>query len=160
MTAVEWLIKIYLQTNKIDSFDIEQAKEMEKNQIIGAYQKGRFNYEDWNKGIKKNLVQSEQYYNETYGSKGSDDQVSDVRKMVDNWDNVFDKIESEYDCHIPLKVVNYLNKYYKVPTSSQTEISDEEINKVMQPMTGMHEFYKAGFVEGAKWYREQLKSKH
>lgn len=32
-TAVEWLIKIYLQTNKIDSFDIEQAKELEKQQI-------------------------------------------------------------------------------------------------------------------------------
>lgn len=30
-TAVEWLVKIYLQTNKIDSFDIEQAKqEIEK----------------------------------------------------------------------------------------------------------------------------------
>ena len=36
-TAVEWLIKIYLQTKKIDSFDIEQAKEMEKKQIIGFH---------------------------------------------------------------------------------------------------------------------------
>jgi hypothetical protein len=32
-TAVEWLYKIYLQTKKIDSFDIEQAKQMEKLQI-------------------------------------------------------------------------------------------------------------------------------
>ena len=40
-----------------------------------------------------------------------------------------------------------------------TEISDEEIEKVMQPMIGMHSFYKGGFIEGAKWYREQLKCK-
>jgi hypothetical protein len=33
-TAVEWLTKIYLQTNKIDSFDIEQAKAMEKEQTL------------------------------------------------------------------------------------------------------------------------------
>ena len=32
MTAVEWLVKIYLQTNKIDNFDLEVAKEMEKQQ--------------------------------------------------------------------------------------------------------------------------------
>ena len=36
-TAVEWLYKIYLQTKKIDSFDIEQAKQMEKKQIIGFH---------------------------------------------------------------------------------------------------------------------------
>ena len=33
-TAVQWLIKIYLQKGKIDSFDIDQAKAMEKEQII------------------------------------------------------------------------------------------------------------------------------
>jgi len=32
-TAVEWLYKIYLQTKKIDSFDIEQAKQMERKEI-------------------------------------------------------------------------------------------------------------------------------
>ena len=31
-TAVGWLVKIYLQTKKIDFFDIEQAKEKEKEQ--------------------------------------------------------------------------------------------------------------------------------
>jgi hypothetical protein len=56
-TAVEWLIKIYLQTNKIDNFDIEQAKAMEKEQIIDAY----------NNGENRS---AELYYNETY--KGGD----------------------------------------------------------------------------------------
>ena len=42
-------------------------------------------------------------------------------------------------------------------TSSQTEISDEEIENCVGD--GMHDFYKGGFIEGAKWYREQLKKK-
>jgi len=53
-TAVEWLIKIYLQTKKIDNFDIEQAKEMEKEQIEEAFAMGNDD------------ISSEQYYNETY----------------------------------------------------------------------------------------------
>ena len=32
-TSVEWLVKIYIQTNKIDNFDIDQAKAMEKEQL-------------------------------------------------------------------------------------------------------------------------------
>jgi hypothetical protein len=31
-SAVEWLEEIYLQTNNIDNFDLEVAKEMEKEQ--------------------------------------------------------------------------------------------------------------------------------
>ena len=30
--AVDWLIKLYQQTGKIDIFDLEVAKEMEKDQ--------------------------------------------------------------------------------------------------------------------------------
>jgi hypothetical protein len=58
-TAVEWLIKIYLQTNKIDNFDIEQAKAMEKQQM----------FEFWNGGIdctEERGKSFEQYYKETY----------------------------------------------------------------------------------------------
>jgi hypothetical protein len=53
-TAVEWLVKIYLQTGKIDSFDINQAKAMEREQIIDAYNNG-------------DLRSADLYYNETYG---------------------------------------------------------------------------------------------
>ena len=42
-------------------------------------------------------------------------------------------------------------------TSSQTEISDEEIENCVGD--GMHDFYKGGFIEGAKWYREHLKQR-
>jgi hypothetical protein len=57
MTSVEWLyneIKHIIPNDFIGKF--EQAKEMEKNQIIDAYNEGSF---DYNKT-------SEQYYNETY----------------------------------------------------------------------------------------------
>lgn len=61
-TAVEWLV------NEIQSFGIdtkfinnaiEQAKEMEKQQIIDAFDSTR-------------ILFAEEYYNETYVSKGSE----------------------------------------------------------------------------------------
>jgi hypothetical protein len=67
-TAVEWLTKIYQQTNKIDNFDLEVAKEMEKENLedcwIAAHQAGRFE----GKGIAEEDWQTFfNYYNETYG---------------------------------------------------------------------------------------------
>ena len=36
MTGVEWLITLYQQTNKIDMFDLEVAKQMEEQRIKDA----------------------------------------------------------------------------------------------------------------------------
>lgn len=36
MTAVGWLVETYLQTNKIDIFDLEVAKEMEEQKLREA----------------------------------------------------------------------------------------------------------------------------
>lgn len=65
----------------------------------------------------------------------------------------------------------------EIPTSSQTEISDEEIEKAMEKhinndldlyesLVDGHISYNTGidllnnlFIAGAKWYREQLKQK-
>ena len=82
-TAVEWLVEqlkeydfadIKDQENyiiKIQSWvlaeKIEQAKEMEKEQILESYKHGQNNgymYRDGN----SNIIQAEQYYNETYES--------------------------------------------------------------------------------------------
>jgi hypothetical protein len=60
-TAVEWLIKIYLQTNKIDSFDVEQAKALEKQQIMEAV------YDSMGTNFDPNIGRAELYYNEKYG---------------------------------------------------------------------------------------------
>ena len=63
-TAVEWLFQQLWETPK-DKFNwhsiLEQAKQMEKEQIIDAYDKGEFN-----QGCNED---AEQYYNKTYKPK-------------------------------------------------------------------------------------------
>ena len=67
-TAVEWLVE-ELNDNGFSHLDlasdiIEQAKEMEKEQIIKAYKDGR---SDLASNFHKSLNMSlEQYYNETF----------------------------------------------------------------------------------------------
>ena len=65
MTAVEWLVKkleesgIPLMKDELEM--IQQAKQMEKEQIEKAYQQGALD------GYEPNYGSGEQYYNETYG---------------------------------------------------------------------------------------------
>ena len=62
-TAVDWLVDNlhYLHSTKWDDI-VEQAKEMEKEQIVDAWIDDRFPLDkDWVKQC------AEQYYNETYG---------------------------------------------------------------------------------------------
>jgi pentose-5-phosphate-3-epimerase len=61
-TAVEWLTTIHLQTNKIDNFDLEVAKEMEKQQITFAYNDGA------DAIVAGKYKSMEDYYNELYQS--------------------------------------------------------------------------------------------
>jgi hypothetical protein len=60
-TAVEWLINELIPKDQHEGIMdiIEEAKEIEKQQIIDAYDKGEFN-----QGCNGN---AEQYCNETYG---------------------------------------------------------------------------------------------
>jgi hypothetical protein len=60
-TAVEWLVEQLFADNEIFGCSkelLEQAKEMEKQQIERAYQWDRFPCSD---------EEAEQYYNEEYG---------------------------------------------------------------------------------------------
>ena len=63
-TSVEWLFQQLWETPK-DKFTwhsiLEQAKQMENEQIIDAYDKGEFN-QGWNEN-------AEQYYNQTFKSE-------------------------------------------------------------------------------------------
>jgi len=72
-TAVDWLINQFLEVNvdsitnenmyiKIPTKAFKQAKEMEKEQIIDAYNIGSYD-------TSEKQFRPEQYYNETYGSK-------------------------------------------------------------------------------------------
>jgi len=63
-TAVEWLVEKYIEKGIIFLDDIEQAKEMEKEQIIDAYVKGQ---SDCDMFTMKS--EAEQYYNETFNNK-------------------------------------------------------------------------------------------
>jgi hypothetical protein len=63
-TAVEWLIEQWpILESQIPERILEQAKEMEREQIIKAHTNG------WNKGIQNELITSQEYYKETYESK-------------------------------------------------------------------------------------------
>jgi len=61
-TAVEWLYEtLWKQTDfSLPNNILEQAKEMEKQQIIDAYASG---YID---GVAQNKITAEQYYKETF----------------------------------------------------------------------------------------------
>jgi hypothetical protein len=63
-TAVEWLVEqLPLIQQEGLRYVIEQAKEMEKEQIEDAHEIGYIN------GGNHKSVNGEQYYNETYESK-------------------------------------------------------------------------------------------
>jgi hypothetical protein len=140
MTAVEWLV------NEIQSFGIdtkfinngiEQAKEMHKQEIIDACD-SNFTY-----GNNDYPTLGEQYYTSTYGSKGSDvtKEESLVEKMIPH--------QLKYNLDMMEKLSS---------TSSQTEISDEEIENVAWEVY-VTDTARFSFLAGAKWYREQLKQR-
>jgi predicted GTPase len=71
-TAVEWLLNA-IETKNGEEFSsyytefIEQAKEMEKKQIIEAFDFGDYCVDLPEGGWKQKYDSPEQYYNETYG---------------------------------------------------------------------------------------------
>jgi hypothetical protein len=72
-TAVQWfaLKVMYLKMNPKEVFEflgwLEQAKDMEKEQIKEAYQDGSRDLDIQYSDVGE--INSEQYYNETYGEK-------------------------------------------------------------------------------------------
>ena len=68
-TAVEFLVEEFKEKLIGDNLPdwvvniIEQAKEMEKEQILRAHSNG------WNNGIQGNFITTQEYYNETFKSE-------------------------------------------------------------------------------------------
>jgi hypothetical protein len=63
-TAVDWLIgQLYAPCRGIPSHIIEQAKEMEKEQIMDAYDAG------WSDGVHS-IDLNDEYYYETFNING------------------------------------------------------------------------------------------
>jgi len=67
-TAVEWLVEQILKEKGLVDLDIEQAKEMEKEQIMEAHGDERDFLSDSRNFI---TISAEQYYNETYKNKNN-----------------------------------------------------------------------------------------
>jgi hypothetical protein len=68
-TAVEWLVEKYVNNGFIITVEVlQQAKEMEKEQIMDAYWDGEANMHSQ---IKSGLIKitAEQWYNETFKSE-------------------------------------------------------------------------------------------
>lgn len=69
-TAVDWLVKRFLLSgNNLLISDVEEAKQMEKEQIIIAYKRERAYMK--HAGCTDDQIDksAKQYYNETYGKK-------------------------------------------------------------------------------------------
>ena len=68
-TPVQWLaLRYHHRQGYLSQEDIEQAKAMEKEQIIKGYEQRRRILQPDEDGIMK-FMSGEQYYNETYGGK-------------------------------------------------------------------------------------------
>lgn len=66
-TAVEWLIELLAKEKiAIPDYIINKAKEMEKLQIINAYDKGQENPFEYSEDNEVNYFDGNNYYNETY----------------------------------------------------------------------------------------------
>ena len=80
------------------------------------------------------VTKGEYYYQETFVSKGSDDLTKEI---ID-----FMKKEKQLKAQLP-----------------KQEISDEEIEDIASKIGIASNIANAYWIDGAKWYREQLKQK-
>jgi hypothetical protein len=75
MTAVEWLEQEFVKLESTIGVHgqmyelLEQAKEMEKEQIMNAFTQGDLFAEDYFNAEKPNIDCAENYYNETFKSE-------------------------------------------------------------------------------------------
>jgi phosphoglycerol transferase MdoB-like AlkP superfamily enzyme len=69
-TAIEWVLDWMSKNQYFIGNDllkaVEQAKEMEKSQIIDAYQNGSIDGQIYALTRKVNIENGEEYYNETF----------------------------------------------------------------------------------------------
>jgi hypothetical protein len=84
MTSIEWLKEKYISQNcSLTIIDFDIAKTMHKAEIIDAYGVGMNDGCSYMTDGKTEFENREQYYQETFGSKESDDHIADISKMVE-----------------------------------------------------------------------------
>ena len=65
-SAVEWLTDLLMNGYTIDNKVIQQAKEMEKQQIVDAYDDGQRNPYEYSEDLDVNWYDGRRYYNQTF----------------------------------------------------------------------------------------------
>jgi hypothetical protein len=157
MTSIEWLIEELdelipyggITTSQLFDDVLAKAKEMHKQEIINAYfQCGKDNF-DHIKVINKSATD---YYQETFVSKGSSETLKD-----------YHIVEANEMVELPKQYIDKLGNE-DVPKLGYCEISDEEIYKGIWDYCKIpHDRLLAevnAMIDGAKWYREQLKQRN
>jgi hypothetical protein len=138
-TSIEWLIEQYNQyrpgqmpTTQFKEV-CEQAIKMHKQEIEDAWNGGDYAY-FYSKETGRDFTDGSEYYQETFVSKGSDDHISDISKIVElPQQEISDEMIKE-------AVISF-----DVPDGYKLEDYSEG--------------FEAGFEYGVEWYRKQLKQR-
>jgi hypothetical protein len=164
MTSIEWLWDLSLR-KELMAEDFEQAKEMHKQEIIDAYvQCGKDNFDH----IKVINTSATQYYEETYGSKGSSEaELPQQQISINELKNICQSVIDNTPSDATEKEIGYTKAMEHIikiiggepHKYSQQEISDEEIEIAAANLANPNADKTDNWIEGAKWYREQLKQK-
>ena len=97
MTAVEWLVEKVnsdcLNSTFIRKELIDEAKEMHKQEIIDAWNGGDYAY-FYSKETGRDFADGSEYYQETLGSKGSDDAQLSQQEISD--EEIEEEISKRY----------------------------------------------------------------
>ena len=93
-----------------------------------------------------------------------------LEKAIDKASELLAKREDENEYHLHdidrkwvIEAMMDYAEYVLSGTSSHIEISDEEIKNIVDEIypnaNGSSKLLVSGFIQGCRWYREQLKSK-
>jgi hypothetical protein len=154
MTSIEWLEKELLKNGYVNKgYHSQDSLNHLENLFIQSkemHEKELFEY--WNGGInstEEGGKSFEQYYQETFDSKGSDakDVVLGYKTSLDA-----QMLDSQLPQTTSDKWKEYQDWLNEIP-----EISDEEIQKKAEEFEFTNGIY--GFKQAIRWYREQLKQK-
>jgi hypothetical protein len=137
MTSIEWLIKeLYTEMNmsgdgRVLDEILEKAKQMHKKEHGDTWDAAIFRNAQRGYNASRTFEDFDDWYQETYVSKGSDDHISDIRKMVELPQQDVDKFEKFLDDEIelglsPKDTIKRIKWYYQTYFKSKETLYTEE----------------------------------
>jgi len=164
-TAVNWLIQTLESDIKVDESNMvnirihehdyikskQVALEMEKEQIMNS----------WALGVTSDdNMTAEQYYNEQYVSKESNDHIGDANEMIKISDESWEGCDGCTEQDEIMYKNGYVKGYNAAVSELPKEISDEEIIKLANEHILYNDSKRQWVIEGMKLYKKQLKNKY